>query len=106
MSTKPVSYTLDTLPPLTEKQRQHLEALAARPDDPIDLADMPELTDAQLVELKPAAQYRPIKQQITARVDADVLAWLKSQGKGYQSRINAILRREMLEQRQGKTGRG
>jgi uncharacterized protein (DUF4415 family) len=40
--------------------------------------------------------YRPVKRQITARVDADVLAWLKSQGKGYQSRINAILRREML----------
>jgi hypothetical protein len=30
------------------------------------------------------------------RVDADVLNWLKAQGKGYQSRINAILRREML----------
>jgi uncharacterized protein (DUF4415 family) len=37
-----------------------------------------------------------VKRQITARVDADVLAWLKGQGKGYQSRINAILRREML----------
>jgi uncharacterized protein (DUF4415 family) len=37
-----------------------------------------------------------MKRQVTARVDADVLAWLKSQGKGYQSRINAILRREML----------
>ena len=35
-------------------------------------------------------------------MDADVLAWLKSQGKGYQSRINAILRREMLEQRQAQ----
>jgi uncharacterized protein (DUF4415 family) len=40
--------------------------------------------------------YKSIKQQITARLDADVLDWLKSQGKGYQSRINAILRREML----------
>jgi len=104
MSMKPVSYTLDTLPPLTEKQRQHLEALALRQDDPVDLSDQPELTDAQLAAMKPAAHYRPLKRQITARVDADVLAWLKSQGKGYQSRINAILRREMLEQRQGKAG--
>ena len=107
MSTKTVSYTLDTLPPLTEKQRQHLDALASRPDDQTDQTDqtdMPELTDAQLAEMRPAAHYRPIKQQITARVDSDVLAWLKSQGKGYQSRINAILRREMLEQRQGKAG--
>jgi len=40
--------------------------------------------------------YKPLKQQITARIDADVLEWLKSSGKGYQSRINAILRKEML----------
>lgn len=63
---------------------------------------MPELTEAQLAEMRPGAHYRPVKKQITARVDADVLAWLKSQGKGYQSRINAILRREMLEQRQAQ----
>ncbi len=102
MSKKAADYTLDTLPPLTEKQHLHLEALAAQPDDQINLTDIPELTDTQLAEMQPAAQYRPIKKQITARVDADVLAWLKSQGKGYQSRINAILRREMLEQRQTK----
>lgn len=104
MSTKTVSYTLDTLPPLTEKQRQHLDALASQPDAQIDLSDIPELTDAQLAQMQLAAHYRPIKKQITARVDADVLAWLKSQGKGYQSRINAILRREMLEQRHAKQG--
>ena len=104
MKTKTVSYTLDTLPPLTEKQRRNLEELAARADDQIDFSDMPELTDTQLAEMKPFAFYRPVKQQITARVDSDVLAWLKSQGKGYQSRINAILRREMLEQRQSKAG--
>lgn len=102
MRTKVTDHTPDTLPPLTAAQRQHLEALAARPGDPIDLTDIPELTDAQLAEMQPAALYRPVKQQITARVDADVLAWLKSQGKGYQSRINAILRREMLLQRQTK----
>ncbi len=103
MSRKTVSHTFDTLPPLTEKQRRHLDDLASLPDDRINLTDIPEMTDAQLVEMKPAAHYRPIKQQITARVDADVLAWLKSQGKGYQSRINAILRREMLEQKQTKS---
>ena len=41
--------------------------------------------------------YRPRKQQITARLDGDVLHRLKSQGKGYQSRVNEILRREMLK---------
>jgi uncharacterized protein (DUF4415 family) len=40
--------------------------------------------------------YRPIKQQLTVRVDADVLEWLKSQGSGDQSRLNDILRSAML----------
>lgn len=104
MRTKITSHTLDTLPPLTAAQRRHLEALAGRPDDSVDLTDIPELTDAELAEMRPAALYRPVKKQITARVDADVLAWLRSQGKGYQSRINAILRREMLAQKQAKIG--
>lgn len=73
MSRKPVSHTFDTLPPLTEQQRRHLEALAAQPDDTIDLSDMPELTDAQLAEMRSAAPYRPVRKQITARVDADGL---------------------------------
>ncbi len=105
MKPKTVSYSLDTLPPLTETQRAHLENLATQPEELIDLSEIPELTEVQLAELKHPAHYRPIKQQITARVDADVLAWLKSQGKGYQSRINAILRREMLAQLHAKTQR-
>jgi len=40
--------------------------------------------------------YRPVKQQVTLRVDADILHWLKREGKGYQSRLNAILRRQMM----------
>ena len=40
--------------------------------------------------------YKPTKTSTTVRLDTDVLLWLRSQGKGYQSRINAILRREML----------
>jgi uncharacterized protein (DUF4415 family) len=97
MKTKMISYTLETLPPLTEAQRANLKALAARPDSEIDTSDIPELTDEQWKNAKRGHFYRPVKRQITARVDADVLEWLKAQGKGYQSRINAILRREMLE---------
>lgn len=97
MNKKTTSHSLDTLPPLTATQKKHLDALAALPDNQIDDNDMPELTDEQLNKMQHAVFYRPVKQQITARVDADVLAWLKSQGKGYQSRMNAILRREMLQ---------
>ena len=96
MKEKIVSYTLETLPPLTEAQRANLRALAARPDSEIDLSDAPELTAEQWKRGIRGRFYRPVKRQITARVDADVLEWLKGQGKGYQSRINAILRREML----------
>ena len=96
MKTKMVSYTLETLPPLTEAQRANLRALAARPDSEIDFSDIPELTAEQWKKGIRGRVYRPVKRQITARVDADVLEWLKAQGKGYQSRINAILRREML----------
>jgi len=96
MKTKMVSYTLDTLPPLTEAQQTHLKALAARPESEIDYSDIPPLTEEQFKHARRGAFYRPVKHQITARVDADVLEWLKGQGKGYQSRINAILRREML----------
>lgn len=99
MKPKISSYTLDTLPPLTAKQREHLDAISKKTDSEIDLSDIPELTDMELLELRHSKDlYRPIKKQITARIDADILQWLKSQGKGYQSKINAILRREMLHQ--------
>ena len=96
MKTKTVSYTLDLLPPLTEAQMANLKKLAAQPDSEIDTSDIPEMTDEQWKSAKRGAFYRPVKRQITARLDADVLDWLKAQGKGYQSRMNAILRREML----------
>jgi uncharacterized protein (DUF4415 family) len=91
-----VTYTPQTLPPLTKAARARLKALAARPDGGIDTSDIPEMTDEQWKHARRGHFYRPRKRQITARVDADVLDWLKAQGKGYQSRINAILRREML----------
>jgi len=81
---------------LTRADRGRLKALAARPDSAIDTSDIPEMTEEQWKKAVRGHFYRPRKRQITARLDADVLDWLKAQGKGYQSRINAILRREML----------
>ncbi len=43
--------------------------------------------------------YRPIKKPVTIRVDADVLAWFKKKGRGYQTRMNRALRRAMMEER-------
>lgn len=98
MKKKLVRYTLEALPPLTDAQRANLKALGARPDTEIDTGDIPVLTDAEWAKAKRVRGhlYRPIKRLVTARLDGDVLEWLKSHGRGYQSRMNAILRREML----------
>ena len=48
-----------------------------------------------------AEMYRPIKKPVTLRLDADVIAWFKAQGRGYQTRINKALRRVMLGERKG-----
>ncbi|MCL2716913.1 MAG: BrnA antitoxin family protein [Alphaproteobacteria bacterium] len=96
MKKKIVSYTLETIPPLTKKQRANLRELAARPDSDIDYSDSPSLPDEAWKNAVRGRFYRPTKRQVTARIDEDVIEWLKSFGKGYQSRINAILRREML----------
>ena len=97
MKRKMTSHTWATLPPLTAAQRASLKRLDALPDEQINYDDIPKLTNAQLAEMQPAQVYRPLKKQITARVDADVLVWLKSQGKGYQSRLIAILRAAILK---------
>lgn len=91
-----VEYTLDTLPELTEERRKELVRLDALPADQINTSDIPELSNEQWASAVRGRFYRPIKQQITARLDADVLAWLKAGGQGYQTRMNAILRRAMM----------
>ncbi|MBU1664017.1 MAG: BrnA antitoxin family protein [Gammaproteobacteria bacterium] len=83
---------------VTESIRKELAALAAKPESEIDFSDIPATTEQDWQGASRGKFYRPIKQQLTVRIDADVLDWLKSQGKGYQSRLNEILRAAMLEQ--------
>jgi uncharacterized protein (DUF4415 family) len=89
---------------LSERQKAELEALAALPEDQIDTKDIPEVLD--WTGAKRGLFYRPVKQQVTLRIDADLLAWFKArtaQGKGYQTDINRALR-EYVE-RQAREGR-
>mgnify|MGYP006274900213 CR=1 FL=1 len=72
-----VRYKQGKLPPITDKRKLELKLLANMPDNEIDYSDIPPL-------------------------DTDVLVWLKSQGKGYQTRMNAILREAMLRSLQRK----
>ncbi len=70
--------------------KERLKELSERSDKSIDYSDIPPLhvdffEHAELV-------YPPGEKSVTIRLDADVLAWMKAQGQGYQSRINAILR--------------
>jgi uncharacterized protein (DUF4415 family) len=97
MKSKLVRYTLETLPPRTPEDDARLDALFARPDSEIDLSDIPEWTAEDFKNAVRGGFYRPTKEQVTAKVDQDVIAWLKSAGPGYQTRMNAILRREMLK---------
>ena len=72
---------------------KEITAIMRMKDEDIDLSDIPEITDWSKAVV--GKFYRPIKKSLTIRVDADVLAWLKAQGKGYQTRINSLLRQAM-----------
>ena len=88
---------------VSRKQAKDLKALAALPDKKIDLSDLPEVQDWRGAIV--GKFYRPIKKPVTIRIDADVLAWLKSQGPGYQTRINELLRGAMKAGASGRSRR-
>ena len=77
------------LPPDVQAQIRVVEVL---PDDQIDTTDAPEIIDWS--DARRGVFYRPVKQQITLRIDADIIAWFKAQahGRRYQTDINAALR--------------
>ena len=83
---------------LRTRLKKELAALAAMPDSAIDTSDIPELPSDAWKNAIRRRFYRPLKQAVSMRLDADVIAWLKKQGKGYQTRANRILRERMLEE--------
>ena len=85
--------------PLASAQQAELKALAAMPDEDIDTSDIPEVRDWS--GAKRGVFYRPVKKQLTLRIDADVVDWFKRQGEGYQTRINKALR-EYVARREKK----
>jgi uncharacterized protein (DUF4415 family) len=87
----------------TAGQQDEPEKLTAMSDSEIDVSDLPELTETFWQNAAPNPFYRPVKKQITLRIDADILAWLRQQGpEGYQSRLNALLRSVMLRDLESK----
>ncbi|MEA3273888.1 MAG: BrnA antitoxin family protein [Pseudomonadota bacterium] len=84
---------------MTDEQRHELQRLAELPDEDIDTSDIPEVADFSRAVR--GRFYRPVKRQITLRIDADLLEWFRAQGGKYQTRINAALR-EYVEEHHGR----
>ena len=84
--------------PISKKQKAILGRIAKRQkagdDSDINYSDIPALTAEQLAEF-----YRPKKIAITVRLDADLVAWMKAGGPGYQTRVNTYLRGMMRQSR-------
>ena len=87
---------------LSPEQLEQLAKVAAMPDDEIDIEDIPEAPVENWLHAR-RALYRPLKQPVTMRLDADVLTWFKehSAGGGYQTEINRVLREYAIGGRGG-----
>ena len=91
--------TSSTNPKLTPEILANLERINAMSDDDIDFSDIPEITDFS--NFRRGKFYRPVKQQLTLRLDADVVHWFKTHAdgeRGYQTKINAALRAFVSDQ--------
>jgi uncharacterized protein (DUF4415 family) len=78
---------------LTKEQKRDIRAIAAKRDEDIDFSDAPAVLDWGGAEI--GKFYRPKKRPVTMRLDADVIAWLKAGGPGYQTKANSLLRHAM-----------
>ena len=75
---------------ISDKQAEELRRLAQQDEESVDTSDIPEITHWD--DAVRGRFYRPVKEQVTLRIDADVLAWFRAGGNKYQTRINAALR--------------
>ncbi|MDN8601084.1 BrnA antitoxin family protein [Citrobacter sp. S2-9] len=87
---------------LSAQHEAELKALAKKPDEEIDYSDIPSSGDDAWSDAEQGKFFRPLKTQASVRIDADVMEWLKRPGKGYQTRLNAILREAMLREQNKK----
>jgi uncharacterized protein (DUF4415 family) len=90
---KMVRYSSENVPKPTQADWDRLDSIK---EEDIDYSDIPEVTDFS--KLRPWEQrqmFKPVKVTVTCKIDADIVAWLKQGGKGYQTRLNAVLRYAM-----------
>ena len=86
-------------PAISRKSRTDWRRVDALTDKQIDFSDIPEVTPEMFARAVVRRGLKPVprKEQLTIRVDSDVLEWYRRQGPGYQTRINALLRAYMQE---------
>ena len=89
-------------PRATATQKKRLAAVAAMPDRKIDYSDIPRQAVPVQWTRPNALVSAENKQQITLRLDSEILSFFKDTGKRYQSRINAALREYMMAHRKGR----
>ncbi len=84
---------------ISPELQQQIDQLAELPDALIDTGDIPEARAEAWQHARRPGLYRPIKQPVTLRLDADVIAWFKehAQDRGYQTEINRVLRRYVAD---------
>lgn len=97
-NSKTVAYALKSEQPLTARQKREIRALAVMLEEKVDTSDIPELPPGAWKNAARGKWYCPVKQAVSIRLDPDVLAWLKSKGNGYQTKVNGLLRKSMLDE--------
>ena len=78
---------------LTKEQKRDIRTIAKKKDEDIDFSDVAPVLDWSGAEM--GKFYRPTKKPVTMRLDSDVIAWLKADGRGYQTKANWLLRQAM-----------
>jgi uncharacterized protein (DUF4415 family) len=86
-------------PTISKKSKTDLKRLAALEDKNIDLSEIPAITPKMFAKavVRRNLEQVPRKEQLTLRIDSDVVKWYRRQGPGYQTRINLLLRAYMEE---------
>ena len=86
---------------LTKQQKRDIRAIATKRDEDIDFSDTAAVVDWSQSEI--GKFYRPTTKPVTMRLDSDVIAWLKADGRGYQTKTNWLLRQAMLHSTRNMT---
>ena len=80
-----------------DELERKIAAISNIKDEEINTTDIQPLTDDSFKNAIFNPYYKPVKKQLTVRLDAVLIEWLKGQGKGYQTRLNDILKKAMIE---------